>query len=340
MDETLSKQVRAARPPKPIRQAGQSMGWIREMEPDGQGGLVPARTYFLVGSECRFTCSMCDLWKYTLTQDRTPVGSLASQIDELNRQVPALNPQARPTEWLKLYNAANFFDSANVDPSEYPAILKQCEGFERLVVENHASLLNSSKTQKLVRRFRDGFDGQLELALGLESIEPNALGWLNKSMSLEQFQAALEFLRSEQIFIRVFVLLQPMGTPIDQSVDWAVASCQAAARWGAHRISLIPTRAGNGFMEDLASRGLWQAPRASQLESALEKLLGHSQRSSIYTADLWDWDSMSGICSLCGPSRLERMQRMNNTQRLDASEVKQHCACERQGAPMSLETTI
>jgi hypothetical protein len=138
---------------------------------------------------------------------------------------------------------------------EYPAILKQSEGFERLVVENHASLLNSSKTQQLVRRFRDGMEGELELALGLESIEANAMGWLNKSMSLEQFQAALEFLRSEQIFIRVFVLLQPMGTPIDESVDWAVASCQAAARWGAQRISLIPTRAGNGFMEDLASRG-------------------------------------------------------------------------------------
>ena len=315
------------------------MGWVREMEPNGQGGLIPARTYFLVGSECRFSCSMCDLWKYTLAQDRTPVGSLASQIADLNRQVGALNPQERPTEWLKLYNAANFFDPANVDPAEYPAILKQCEGFERLVVENHASLLISSKTQQLVRRLRDGFEGELELALGLESIEPNAMRWLNKSMSLEQFQAALEFLRSERIFIRVFVLLQPMGTPIDESVDWAVASCQAAARWGAQRISLIPTRAGNGFMEDLASRGLWQAPRASQLESALEKLLGHSQGSSIYTVDLWDWDSICGICSHCGPSRLERLQRMNNTQRLEASEVKQHCACERQWSPMSPETT-
>ena len=340
MDDSLSKQIRQARPAKPIRQAGQSMGWVREMEPDGQGGLVSARTYFLVGSECRFSCSMCDLWKYTLKQDRTPVGSLASQIADLNREVGALNPQERPTEWLKLYNAANFFDPANVDPAEYPAILKQCKGFERLVVENHASLLSSSKTQQLVRRFRDGFEGELELALGLESIEPNALRWLNKSMSLEQFQAALEFLRSEQIFIRVFVLLQPMGTPIDESVDWAVASCQAAARWGAQRISLIPTRAGNGFMEDLATRGLWQAPRASQLESALEKLLSHSQGSSIYTVDLWDWDSICGICSLCGPSRLERLQRMNNTQRLEASEVKQHCACERHWSPMSPETTI
>jgi radical SAM enzyme (TIGR01210 family) len=329
MDDTLLKQIRAARPPKPIRQAGQSMGWVREMEPDGQGGLIPARTYFLVGSECRFSCSMCDLWKYTLTQDRTPIGSLASQIADLNRQVDALPPQARPREWLKLYNAANFFDPANVDPGEYPAILKQCEGFERLVVENHASLLSSSKTQQLVRRFRDGFDGELELALGLESIEPSAMRCLNKSMSLDQFQAALEFLRSEQIFVRVFVLLQPMGTPIDESVYWAVASCQAAARWGAQRISLIPTRAGNGFMEDLASRGLWKAPRASQLESALEQLLGHSQGSSIYMADLWDWDSICGICSHCGPSRLERLQRMNNTQRMEASEVKQHCACER-----------
>jgi hypothetical protein len=72
----------------------------------------------------------------------------------------------------------------------------------------------------------------------------------------------------------------------------------------------------------------------------LEKLLVHSQGSSIYTADLWDWDSILGICSLCGPSRLERMQRMNNTQRPEASEVKQLCACDRQCSPMSPETTI
>ncbi|MFM7928419.1 MAG: hypothetical protein ACKO9Q_11965, partial [Pirellula sp.] len=152
MDESLSSKIRSLRPAKPLRTAGESMGWTGEQEPDGLGGLVSCRTYFLVGSECRFTCSMCDLWKYTLREPNTPNDSLAVQIQTLHDQVSVERRSAAHPEWIKLYNASNFFDPANVPPDELDSIAKLCNGFQRVVVENHASLLSSKKIQDSVCR--------------------------------------------------------------------------------------------------------------------------------------------------------------------------------------------
>jgi len=334
MDESLSSKIRRLRPAKPVRIAGESMGWTSEQEPDGLGGLVSCRTYFLVGSECRFTCSMCDLWKYTLRETNTPLGSLAVQIQSLHNQVSFEEQPAASPEWIKLYNASNFFDPANIHPDEYDSIAKLCNGFQRVVVENHASLLSSKKTQDSVCRFRDLIDGQLEVAMGLETIDPNGIKWLNKSMSLDQFEQAVEFLIHEEILVRSFVLLQPLGTPIDESVEWAVKSCQQASSWGAQRVSLIPTRKGNGFVESVSNELTWKPPTARQLESAFEALLGSSQanefgesRSSIYTVDLWDWKTLAGTCAACSQLRLDRLERMNHRQELIERNQPPGCKC-------------
>jgi radical SAM enzyme (TIGR01210 family) len=311
------------------------MGSVREQEPDGLGGLVTSRTYFLVGSECRFTCSMCDLWKYTLEERATPRGSFAVQIENLNLEIPK-DAAAPDPEWIKLYNASNFFDPANVDPQEYEAVAKGCAGFSRVIVENHASMLCSAKTQELVKRFRDLVDGQLEVAMGLETIDPQGMHWLNKAMSLEQFEQAVEFLRDQSIFVRAFVLLQPLGTPRGESVDWAVRSSLQAIDWGVHRVCVIPTRSGNGFVESLVGRLGWEPPEAWQLEQALARLLDKAneklkQNSSrgIYTVDLWDWELMRGTCPRCSQFRLERLQQMNYSQSIKDTKLDIECSCVR-----------
>jgi len=334
MDESLSSKIRRLRPAKPVRIAGESMGWTSEQEPDGLGGLVSCRTYFLVGSECRFTCSMCDLWKYTLREPNTPVGSLSLQIESLHQKVLKERTQSAEPEWIKLYNASNFFDPANVPLDEYGSIAKLCKPFQRVIVENHASLLSSKKTQESVCRFRDLIDGQLEVAMGLETIDPNGIKWLNKSMSLDQFEQAVEFLIHEEILVRSFVLLQPLGTQIDESVEWAIQSCLQASSWGSQRVSLIPTRSGNGFVESVSKELTWKPPTARQLESAFEALLGSSQangfeqsRSSIFTVDLWDWKTLAGTCAACSQLRLDRLERMNHRQELIERNQPPGCKC-------------
>lgn len=333
MSDSLTKWIREHRPAKPARVAGTAMGWHQEWEPDGCSGTIPCRTYFLVGSECRFTCSMCDLWKYTLQDPRTPPGSISKQIQELNRS-NNLESSSNRDGWIKLYNASNYFDPANIDTSEYSEIANQCEGFGRVIVENHASMLVSPKTQDLVRRFRDLLSCPLEVAMGLETIDPNGIKWLNKSMTLDHFQQAVDFLHGEGIYVRAFVLLQPLGTMEKEAVDWAVRTCQKAADWGVQRICLIPTRPGNGFVDSMATELGWNPPTACQLEDAFEVLIQERHRkaeagrfASIFTVDLWDWNSMSGRCGRCSQRRFERLEQMNLSQKKVIDDDAKECSC-------------
>ena len=362
-----SSEIRKLRPKKPSRHIGESMGYVRELEADGLGGVVNARTYFLVGSECRFTCSMCDLWKYTLEDRQTPKGSLVSQVHALHREFGkryggragferfecnAIGVSGASREWLKLYNAANFFDNWNVPSEERLAIAQQCMDFERVVVENHAAMFQSRGVRDEVLRFRDRLVGELEIALGLETIEPESMRILNKGMRLDQFQDAVEFLVREGVHTRAFVLLGPPGVALGESVRWAKAACTQAVLWGVERCCVIPTRGGTGWL-DLGKRlGYWKPPTRFELEQVLEVLqlegeFGEGRESKVeamrklqvgspvrvrpvYTVDLWDWDLLDrGNCesTVCHLIRKERLSQMNLQQRCIPWANLQSCRC-------------
>ena len=353
--------IRGVRPAKPLRRAGESMGFVRENEPDGQGGVVATRTYFLVGSECRYSCSMCDLWKYTLKESVTPLGSLVAQIDDLEQQCASIQqkeyelPLVRGNEWLKLYNAANFFDERNVASLERQWIADRCARYSRVIVENHAALFQSKSVQQETLRFRDRLKGDLEVALGLETIDPCAMKVLNKSMRLEQFEAAIDFLRRESIHSRAFILLGPPGTAAQEQKDWALKTCLQATRWGVGRSCVIPTRKGNGWTDLQFANGEWVPPQAEDLEDVLDELLISrtiESRSTpltsvvrpVYTVDLWDWELLTGPCTrrassehiaesssswgmACRTVRKHRLEQMNLLQEIVPRVYRDECLC-------------
>jgi radical SAM enzyme (TIGR01210 family) len=287
---------------------GVPQGALFEDEPITGGAIVPTATYFLTGSECRYTCSMCDLWKYT-TGDRTDKGSLPRQLQLLHQEHKTIE---RGVRWLKLYNASNFFDTANVPAEDHDSIASLCSGFQRVIVENHAAMLSSSTVRQRLLRFQEKLDGELEIAMGLETIEPEAVRLLNKKMSQEQFADACQFLRGSGIHARAFVLLQPPGSVPATSVEWTVKSCQWAFSCGIERCSIIPTRPGNGFTDTMRASGLWQPPGAKRLEDTMDAIvLRLLSEHRIATVDLWDWERISGTCEQCrGPRRL-RLEAMN-----------------------------
>jgi len=337
------------------------MGFVRENEPDGQGGVVATRTYFLVGSECRYSCSMCDLWKYTLKESVTPLGSLVAQFDDLEQQCASIRqmeyelPLVRGEEWLKLYNAANFFDERNVASLERQWIAERCARYSRVIVENHAALFQSKSVQQETLRFRDRLKGELEVALGLETIDPCAMKVLNKSMRLEQFEAAIDFLRRESIHSRAFILLGPPGTAAQEQKDWALKTCLQATRWGVGRSCVIPTRKGNGWTDLQFANGEWVPPKAEDLEDVLDELLISSTIESrstpltsvvrpVYTVDLWDWELLTGPCKRrasseqivdsssswgmsCRTVRKHRLEQMNLLQEIVPRVYRDECLC-------------
>ena len=143
-------------------------------------------------------------------------------------------------------------------PEDYAAIAERANRFERLIVENHPAL-----TGDACLRFRDLLDGRLEVAMGLETAHPEVLARLNKRMTLDQFSTAARFLRRNGIELRVFILVQPPYLPAAEALAWAERSLDFAMEQGATAATLIPTRGGNGAMEELMASGQFAPPRSA-----------------------------------------------------------------------------
>lgn len=264
--------------------------WEEERTPDG--GLLPALTVFLAGAECPFSCVFCDLWKETL-DGPTPAGALPTQ---LRKALAAAGLLPHPAA-VKLYNASNFFEPRAVPEEDEEEILALTAPFARVTVECHPRLIGDR-----CLRFAERLAGSLEVAMGLETVHPQALPRLNKGMTLGDFDRAAETLRRAGIGLRAFVLVAPPFVPVEEAVEWAVRSCIHAFEQGAERVSLIPLRGGN------------TPPRLDQLEEALENCLALD--GGIVTADLWDARRFA-TCPQCADARLVRLDRMNRMGRIE-----------------------
>jgi archaeosine synthase beta-subunit len=151
------------------------------------------------------------------------------------------------------------------------------------------------------------------VALGLESVRPEILAALNKRMTLGDFQRAVTFLRGLSIHVRAFILLKPPFQSEDEGIAGALEAVEFAFCEGVECCSIVPTRAGNGIMEQLQSQGAFSPPRFESLERVLEDGLRIGQGRGRVFIDLWDAESLVP-CPRCGPARLQRLARMNLTQ--------------------------
>lgn len=284
---------------------------------------MPALTVFLAGAECPFTCVFCDLWRHTLDQP-TPPGAIPVQLEAvLDEERGRIAGSARGGAAVKLYNASNFFDRRAVPPDDDARIAALLAPFRRVTVECHTKLIGAR-----CLAFAERLAGRLEVAIGLETIHPEAAPKLNKGASLDDFDRAARTLREAGIGIRAFVLVGAPFVPESESVEWAVRSAEYAWRAGADRVSLIPVRGGNGAMEALSSTGLFHPPSLSHLEEALEASLAARPESvtgaALVEADLWDAERFAA-CRRCAGPRIERLRRLNLTGLLEAPVACDAC---------------
>jgi radical SAM enzyme (TIGR01210 family) len=287
--------------------------FLAEQERTTDGDLASVSTVFLTNRECPWRCLMCDLWRNTL-EEKVPAGAIPAQIAHALSRLP-------PARQIKLYNSGSFFDPQAIPQEDYSTIAEMLQGFERVVVESHPSLIGSRTIL-----FRDLISAQLEVAMGLETVHPEALAALNKRMTLDQFRGAAEFLRDHQIDLRAFVLVQPPFIQQEQALHWVQRSIDFAFDCGATVVSIIPTRAGNGAMEELERAGAFSSPSLKTVEAALD--YGISAARGRVFADLWDIDRAQSMpthdekawhvtdCSTCRNARVERLAAINLSQTL------------------------
>ncbi len=310
---TDDRRIRSLRPSKPLVDPWRAHGWLIEDERRPNGNVERALTVFLAGAECPFTCSFCDLWRWT-TEGATACGALPAQLTQV---LHALNGHAS-ADRLKLYNASNFFDRRAVPAEDVPAIAALAAPFASVTVESHASTIGP-----LTLELAQQITGRLEVAIGLETIHPVAAARLNKQLDLARFDRAARFLSDNEIDVRVFVLLGAPYLPLDESVEWTCRTVEYAVQRGASVVSIIPVRGGNGELERLASLGEFAAPTLSQLEAAVEQC--QACAPAVVTGDLWDAERLVD-CSACGAARIERLRRINVTGRTEPTIVCPMCA--------------
>lgn len=299
---SADRRIRDLRPTKHSVDTWTPIDVLVEEERTAERGVQPSITVFLAGRECPFTCVFCDLWRQTL-DGPTPAGAIPAQLDVALRRVGSVPPGAG----IKLYNASNFFDPRAVPVADGPAIAERLAPFDRVTVESHPLFVGPAALE-----FNSLLEDRLEVAMGLETIHPQALPRLNKRMDLEDFDRAADLLRRGGVGVRAFVLVGAPFVPAAETVEWAVRSVEYALDHGAEVVTLIPVRAGNGELDRLQREGDFVPPILAQLEEALERSLALER--GVVLADLWDVEGLAA-CRDCGPERVARLERMNLTGR-------------------------
>jgi archaeosine synthase beta-subunit len=286
-------------------------GWLVEKERTKSGEIEDTGIIFLTNRECPFHCLMCDLWKNT-TDESVPEGAIPAQIEEALAQMPTIRH-------LKLYNSGSFFDSRAVPAKDYKKIASILKDFETVIVESHPKLI----TEKCLE-FRDMLKPELHVALGLETVNKEILGRLNKYMTRDDFSSSVSFLTKHQINSRAFILLKPPFLSESEGVFWAERSLDFAFSTGVECCTIIPVRAGNGAMDFLMNNGDFSLPDINSLEKVLE--YGIELNAGRVFADIWDLGLFSS-CKKCSDKRTDRLIKMNLSQQILPSV---ECECNKE----------
>lgn len=284
-------------------------GWFNEQERSLEGKIEMASAILLTNRECPYACLMCDLWKHT-TDETLAVGAIPSQIEFALEKLS-------PAKHLKLFNSGSFFDPKAIPMEDFPRIASLAEGFNSVLVESHSAFIGEK-----VLEFSRILSANLQVAMGLETIHPEVLPKLNKGMTLDGFQKAVEYLKANDISSRAFILLRPPFLSEEEGVEWACRSIDYAFDCGVDVCSVIPVRAGNGALEHLAEEGFFHEPSISSLEQVVA--YGIALKKGLVFADLWDLERFSA-CENCFGLRKDRLEKMNLEQQIPATV---DCTCE------------
>ena len=283
--------------------------WLVEKERTITGEIEDYAIIFLTNRECPFHCLMCDLWRNT-TDKTVPEGAIPDQIEWVLDQLPDV-------KHLKLYNSGSFFDVRAIPRGDYERIASLVSSFKTVIVESHPHFIN-----KRCLQFRDMLKPDLQIALGLETANPEVLMRLNKKMTLNDFKSSVSFLTINRIPTRAFILLKPPFISEEEGVYQAERSVDFAFDAGVECCTIIPVRAGNGAMDHLLEKGYFTPPDIGSLEKVLE--YGIALKAGRVFADVWDLKLFSK-CNKCFDERINRLIEINLSQR---SQKKIKCSCD------------
>ena len=253
-------------------------------------------------------CSMCGYAKDTLGRSATP--------EELARQLEGILRAYRDEPYVKFYTSGSFLDDREVDAASRERFVRAFSGrARRLLVETLPEFLQPASVEPL----RAAFDGDLEIALGLESADPEVLGrFITKGAPPSAYFDAFDRARALKVSPKAYLLLKPPYLTERESVADVVRSVRATAP-RVDTISINPVHIQNGtVVEHLFRRGRYRPPWLWSLVDAMREgaaLRGNTRLVTFPTA--------GGLargphdCGKCDRTVLDALERASLDQRFE-----------------------
>lgn len=322
MSGSIAREVAVGRrpPPAPPEAAARYVNQWTEAEAIG-AERVTAYVLILRTRGCYWAdvkgCSMCGYARDTLGRSATP--------GELERQLTAALHRYRDEPYVKIYTSGSFLDDREVDPSSRERIAQAFRGrARRLLIET----LPEFVTDETVPPLRDAFGGELEVAQGLESANPEVLARLvNKGSTPAEYFAAADRLRGFAVHPKGYLLLKPPYLTEGEAVRDVVESvARAAPHFDALSINPVHIQGGT-VVEWLYRRGRYRPPWLWSLREAVTR--GARARG---TARLVTFPTAGGQprgphnCGRCDAAFLAALENASLDQRFDGLDGLD-CTC-------------
>ena len=204
-------------------------GAFSEPELTRSGTIDDHNIILTTNKECPFKCVMCDLWQNTLDYT-VDIGAVAKQVRDALDTLPK-------AKHIKLYNAGSFFDRQSIPKQDTFDIADEIQEYETVIVEAHPKLISAGCFE-----FAEYLAPQLDVAMGLETVDPEVLPRLNKNMTLDDFERATTEMLEHGIFVRAFILLRAPWQSEESGKHWAKESIDFAHSIGVECCTVIPLR--------------------------------------------------------------------------------------------------
>jgi len=324
MGPSVARSIAQDRRPPPALPAAASRYVNLWREPEALGAeRVPAFVVILRTRGCYWAdtkgCSMCGYARDTLGRSATP--------EELDRQLEGVLRQYRDEPYVKFYTSGSFLDDREVDARSREKIVRAFSGrARRLLFET----LPEFVTPASVAPLRDAFSGDLEIALGLETTDPEILRrFVAKGSPPSAYLEAFDRAHALGALVKAYLLLKPPYLTEREAVEDVVRSvAEAAPR--ADTLSVNPVHIQGGtVVEHLYRRGRYRPPWLWSLVDAMRRGAELRQGKRLVT-----FPTAGGLprgphnCGRCDRSVLAALEEASLSQRFEELEGLD-CACRR-----------